>query len=449
MQAKVRFLSVVFSLALLIGVGGGLYAGSTGDNTFITADPSGELETYTTNTTFDQTGAFFQSLGTNGRACVSCHQPSDAMSVTPPHIQARFIASGGTDPIFRPVDGATCPTDDVSTVGARRQAYSMLLNKGLIRVSMPIPDNAEFTLVAVDDPYNCASASNMSLFRRPLPATNLRFLSAVMWDGRESGVDGRTILGDLEQQAIDATLGHAQATAPPSASQLQDIVGFETSLYTAQMRDLHAGPLTAEGATGGPVNLSQQNFFLGINDVLSPGFDPVAMTVYPAWASANDARYREARRAVAHGEEIFNTRPIMITGVKGLNDVLGMSVVAGTCTTCHDAPNVGDHSVTAPLDIGLTDASRRTKDMPLYTLQCNDGTIVKTTDPGRAMITGKCADIGKFKGAILRGLAGRAPYFHNGSAATLEDAVNFYNQRFGLKLSAQDKADLVAFLKTL
>ena len=71
------------------------------------------------------------------------------------------------------------------------------------------------------------------------------------------------------------------------------------------------------------------------------------------------------------------------------------------------------------------------------------------TDIGRAMITGNCADIGKFKGPILRGLAARAPYFHNGSAATLEDVVEFYDQRFGIGLTAQQKSDLVAFLNAL
>jgi cytochrome c peroxidase len=71
------------------------------------------------------------------------------------------------------------------------------------------------------------------------------------------------------------------------------------------------------------------------------------------------------------------------------------------------------------------------------------------TDPGRALITGKWKDIGRFKGPILRGLAGRAPYFHNGSAATLADVVNFYDQRFALGLSEQQKSDLVAFLRAL
>jgi cytochrome c peroxidase len=81
---------------------------------------------------------------------------------------------------------------------------------------------------------------------------------------------------------------------------------------------------------------------------------------------------------------------------------------------------------------------------------CNaTGVITQVSDLGRAMVTGKCADIGKFKGPILRGLAGRAPYFHNGSAATLKDVLDFYNTRFALQLSKQDEDDLVAFLKTL
>ena len=65
------------------------------------------------------------------------------------------------------------------------------------------------------------------------------------------------------------------------------------------------------------------------------------------------------------------------------------------------------------------------------------------------MITGKWADIGKFKGPVLRALAARAPYFHNGFAATLDDVVEFYDTRFGIGLRAQEKSDLVAFLRAL
>jgi hypothetical protein len=49
-----------------------------------------------------------------------------------------------------------------------------------------ILDGAAFELVGVRDPYGFASATELSLFRRPLPATDLRFLSTVMWDRRET-----------------------------------------------------------------------------------------------------------------------------------------------------------------------------------------------------------------------------------------------------------------------
>jgi cytochrome c peroxidase len=58
-------------------------------------------------------------------------------------------------------------------------------------------------------------------------------------------------------------------------------------------------------------------------------------------------------------------------------------------------------------------------------------------------------DIGKTKGPILRGLAGRAPYFHNGSARDLRTVVDFYDVRFEIGLSERDKKDLVAFLGAL
>ena len=122
----------------------------------------------------------------------------------------------------------------------------------------------------------------------------------------------------------------------------------------------------------------------------------------------------------------------------------------GTCTTCHDSPNVGNHSVKAPLNIGLSDASRRRPDMPLYTLRrISTGESVQTTDPGRAMITGKWADIGKFKGPVLRALAARAPYFHNGSAASLDDVIQFYEDRFSLGLTPRERSELLAFLRAL
>lgn len=135
-------------------------------------------------------------------------------------------------PIFRLNDGSNSPNTDVATVAARRSAYSMLLTKGLIRVGLGIPDNAEFELIGVDDPYRFASAAELSFFRRPLPSTNLKFLSTVMWDGRETFTE-KTIHFDLSHQANGATEGHAQASNPLTNAQQESIVNFETGLFTA------------------------------------------------------------------------------------------------------------------------------------------------------------------------------------------------------------------------
>jgi cytochrome c peroxidase len=111
---------------------------------------------------------------------------------------------------------------------------------------------------------------------------------------------------------------------------------------------------------------------------------------------------------------------------------------------------VGNHSVALPIDIGLTDENVRTPDMPLYTLRnLTTGAVRKTTDPGRALLTGKWKDIGKFKGPVLRGLAARAPYFHNGMAESLAKVIDFYNTRFSIGFTKREKADLIAFLEAL
>ncbi|MDQ6893873.1 MAG: hypothetical protein M3167_14470 [Acidobacteriota bacterium] len=426
---------------------------------------TGMARTFSTSGPIDRNNAFFQSLGTNGRACVTCHQPAAAWSISPAEVRGRFEATQGLDPIFRTNDGSNSPWADVTTLEARRSAYSMLLSKGLIRVGMPIPAGAEFTLDVVDDPYGYASAADLALFRRPLPSTNLSFLSGVMWDGRETFA-GHSMAFNLADQANAATMGHAQASVPLTEQQRQEIVDFETSLYTAQVFDEDTGDLTADKARGGPRLLARQDFFIGINDPLGLNpkgtpFSSVVFTNFKAWGNdksqeprdrtkekRDDDRRDDARAAVARGQELFNTRPIAIVGVKGLNDELGVQSIAGTCGTCHDSPNVGNHSVAAPLDIGLTDVSRRTPDLPLYTLRNKTtNATVQTTDPGRALVTGKWKDIGRFKGPILRGLAARAPYFHNGSAATLTDAVQFYNTRFNLQLTDAEVSDLVAFLR--
>jgi cytochrome c peroxidase len=428
----------------------------------------------------DTSNPFFKSLGTNGRACVTCHQPSAGWSITPSQIQAVFDATQGNDPLFRPVDGANDPNAAVGTLAQRSSAYSLLRTKGLIRVGMTLPATREFDVIRIVDPYGFQVPANtgLSFYRRPLPSANLKFLSAVMWDGREQ--TGATIADRLLVQANDATRGHAQGAVDLTATQAQQIVTFETALTVAQETDNvirigdggsatgRLGPTltndtAANGGLGGPLQLSRQTFFIGINDPLGGNpqntpFDSRAFSVFDGFinlapgapSSSSDAR----RAAIRRGQNIFNTRPINIQGVRGVNDVVQGNINAtlvGTCTTCHDSPNVGDHSVALPLDLGLSSAAINGDNaLPLFTVRNRTtGEEVQTTDLGRAMVTGKWANLSTFKGPILRALSARAPYFHNGSAKTLADIVKFYDTRFHMGLQAQEQSDLQAFLEAL
>ncbi|HEY4362310.1 MAG TPA: hypothetical protein VGN17_15150 [Bryobacteraceae bacterium] len=433
-------------------------------------DSAGFLETYNSkNHPISLSGAFFQSLGTNGRSCASCHLPTEGWSVSAQEISLRFLLTEGKDPIFRTNDGSNCDHNiSTSTFQGRQAAYSLLTSRGLIRIALPVPAGAQFTVVSVHNPYGCSETDTLSMYRRPLPATNLRFLSTLMWDGRESSTQTGTqkityptnpgdLLADLAHQAVDATTGHAQASSAPTQQQVQEIVNFESVLQTAQAIDFQAGLLESNGGKGGPVSLAAQQFFIGINDSFPPSFQlnptgapftPSIFNLFAAWANSGNS----ARASIARGETLFNSKTINITGVAGINDVLGITSLPGTCGTCHDSPNVGDHSVSAALNIGVGDLTSPldVSYLPVITLMNNTtGETVQTTDPGRALVTGLWADVGKLKGPILRGLAARAPYFHNGSAKSLGDVITFYDKRFTIGFSAQERADLIAFLNAL
>jgi cytochrome c peroxidase len=492
MRLRTRFtlagwLGTAIAASFLTACGGGGDATPTAgdaqqlpESVLLSANGSGAAATFADAGFIDTGNPFFKPFG-NGRSCASCHQQDDAWSLTPRSVQAMFNATDGSDPLFMPVDGANSPLADVSSVDARRAAYNMLLNKAVIRVGQGIPANAEFELVKADDPYNYASSKELSLFRRPLPAANLKFLAAVMWDGRETYQDPHSSIcfsgstrcyGPLDynlgSQAAHAVTGHAQAAQGLTPDEQAAIVRFEKGLFTAQLYDNDAGLLTGAGGTGGPLALSKTDFYFGINDAgagdyhTKAAFTPFAMNLYDAWNTASTnladpdtppsraASVTAARQAIARGQVLFNTRQFDMTGVAGLNDDFKITVVKGTCTTCHNAPNAGSHPTPLVFNIGLSDAARRTADMPLYTLKNKaTGDIMQTMDPGVALQTGKWQDVGRFKIPTLRALAARPPYFHDGSAATLADVVSFYNQRFNIGFTPQEMADLTAFLKAL
>jgi hypothetical protein len=237
----------------------------------------------------------------------------------------------------------------------------------------------------------------------------------------------------------------------PGAAQLQAIVDFECQIYMAQSFDRAGYRMTGPGT---PAELGPDNVRLQLASAKSSSaapFKSVAVWNVPGLEEEGDFR-----RSVARGAEIFAHRSFAITGAVGVNNS-GQPVI-GTCATCHDVPMTG--AATARwIDAGSTNQpwAIPSPQLPLFEISCKPsapahpflGREILTQDPGRALVTGKCADVGAIGVQQLRGLAARAPYFSNGSAETLGNVVEFYDRRFAAHFTDKEKQDLVNFLGVL
>ena len=275
----------------------------------------------------------------------------------------------------------------------------------------------------------------------------------IMWDGREP---------TFESQAVDATLGHAQATQAPTPEQVAQIVKFETGIFNAQLTDTtQSAPLKLSvGANGGPTYLSI---------ILAGTPSTTAFNLFTPWqANVSSTPADQLRQSVYRGQQIFNTRQFTIDNVAGHNNANATgNPVSGTCASCHSQLDAGSHRLPrSQRDIGVGGTAgggnqvhsgpSPDSDLPIFRVTCKpgfttpyNGTTVETNDPGLALISGHCADVGRFTVPTLRGLASRPPYFHDGSAQTLRDVADFYKGRFNMDLGGNDRDDLAAFLAAL
>lgn len=376
---------------------------------------AGHVATFSTQGLVDLTSEYFQPQGSNGRSCATCHVAQDAWSITPATIQQLFDQTGGTHPIFNPLD-ANNPGADVSSVAARESAFSMLLSRGVFRRGGALRDPREWDLVAVDDPHGFANLTRLVQWRRAMPTINFALGSAIVnWDGGNSvGTDQRA---GLENQARRNVTG-AQQGAPAPPEVIANIVDFETALFTAQVSALGIGRLDADGARGGPEALATMAKRAGPFDL------------FDAWAGHENPR----RAQIARGQALFNS----------------VNAGGGSCSACHNSSNDGTNLNGILFDIGTASAAVRTPDLPLYTFRNRTtGETRQLTDAGRGNVTGLWSDLGRFKTPTLRGLAARAPYFHNGIAATLEEVIRHYEMRLGFIFTDAERADLAAFLRAL
>lgn len=394
-------------------------------NNFPFFNSAGTAATFSIAGLVDLTNPFHIPQGANGRSCESCHLPQVGWSIRPIDVELKFFLSRGTDPIFNPLD-ANSPTPDESSLQAKRASYSML-RKGLFRRGGNVPANAEYEIVAFDDPLGAGgSRTSFQAFRRPLATANFHIAQNVGWHDQNTNGSHDVHAGLIAQALGNITGGQAGST--PTDATLESIATYELGLAFAQQFSFEAGLLTACGAKGGPENLSVQQ----------PAFGP--FDLFDAWkdlkpGSCGLKSVDRKRARIAHGQEIFNS-------VNPNNN--------RSCNACHNASNNGSNINGTLFDIGASQAKFRQPGMPLYTVKNKTTTAERqTTDPGRALRSGRWIDMDKFKVPSLRGLSARAPYFHNGIAPTLKDVVRHYESELQFEFSDEDEDDLVMFLEAL
>jgi cytochrome c peroxidase len=383
-------------------------------NNFPVFNPAGFGASYQAVGFVDLRSNFATPQGSNGRDCATCHPPEDGWSIKPLTVTLMFLLTDGTHEIFANNLDTDTPNSDMTTVEARWNSTTMLRQGKFTRRVTP-PVVRDYEVIAANDPFGVGTTTSLWFFRRPLPTANFRS-HTVMWDA--ANTVGTVLRDGLIRQARGNVTGAQQGTPAPDGI-IFDIVDYEAAMGNAQLFSFGAGRLDADGARGGPEAAAAQLLVDGRFDL------------YDAWARSRNAQ----RKQIWRGQEIFNN----------------VNVPSGrSCRGCHNAANNGQNVNGVLFNIGTSRPEFAKPDMAVYTFQrISDGAIVESTDPGRGIRNGLFADLNKFKTPNLRGLASRAPYFHNGIADTLEDVVQHYETALGFVFTPQERRDLVAFLEAL
>jgi cytochrome c peroxidase len=360
-------------------------------------------------------------LGGNGRACADCHVPSEAFQLSPAIARARFEAllaklsgdKNADDPLFRPVDA-----DDFRVNGDSATDFSNLVNNGLVRVTMPLPPNVRLidpATCATPDPVQCRTTDEtfVDLWRAVMPVNNVAITGPdgvpPIWPtaprvpimgfepngpNLQGGYQHDARFGTLQEQARGALIAHAQVSIEPPADMLDDLAAFQQTLFS------------------------------------SPGVE--ALT-----------------DAIVSGTTPFPDPDGPLTEL----EQRGKAVFNRACATCHGgALHPGGstpettivrplparyHNVMTACPRPTTDGfapcpSRLARNARVYRITLANGSFqfVTTSDPGRLLLTGQPADIGVMDVTQLRGISRTAPYFHNNSAATLDEVLDHYDAFF-------------------
>jgi hypothetical protein len=348
-------------------------------------------------------------LGSNGRSCADCHMPSENFQLSPAAAKARFEAlqerrqndKNADDPLFRPVDA-----DDFRVNGENATDYSNLVENGLIRVTMPLPLNVKLV-----DPITGAvtDETTVDLWRAVMPVLNVAITGpdgvAPIWPpgaprvpimgqdpigpNQQGGYqhDGR--FSTLQEQARGALIAHAQVSVEPPQRLLDDLAAFQKALFSSSGVALLSDAILSGSAT-------------------FPDPDP------------------ELTELEQQGKVIFNRACAQCHGGS-------LHPSGSTSETGFVRPLVRYHNIQTACPHFSTDGDapcpqRLERNARTYRIELANGTFqfVTISDPGRLLLTGQPADLGVMDVTQLRGISRTAPYFHNNSAATLEEVVDHY-----------------------
>jgi hypothetical protein len=369
-------------------------------------------------TAFNQAlSTIFPNVKTNGRGCASCHVPTGGFTLSPAFTQALF-ANNPTDPLITGAMADAGPDVTQAEILAKLQADA------LIRINLTnpwydpklgnAPDNPKDLRFWRAVPTALNSGRARSLFYTK-PGTRTGAKGTIMWDLREP---------TLEQQAVDASRGHAQAVGFFSRNLAVDIAEHERK-DLAIPASLYTKPPTPPRVD--PRHTNPGDPFFG-----APLFDP---------ATAN--------------QQFLASVPL----TPGSAAWRGFQLFCGTrdrpaCITCHNMPETLAGGTVVNRSAGVSELNAM--GFPLVTLRLKDAKgmwhDVTTADPGVAITTGRYEDLNTFKVPQLRGLAKFDRFFHDNHARTLHDAVKHYKDAlpamFG-DLKGHEINDIAAFLAIL
>jgi cytochrome c peroxidase len=353
-------------------------------------------------------------LGGNGRACADCHMPSEGFQLSPEAARARFDAlqaerehnPNADDPLFRPVDA-----DDFRLNGDNANDFSNLVENGLVRVTMPLPLNVRL----IDATGQPTDETSVDLWRAVMPVFNVAITGP---DGvapthppgaprvpimgqdpngpnRQGGYQHDARFGTLQEQARGALFAHAQVSVEPPARMLDDLASFQQTLFSSPGVEM-----VAEAIRSGAVQF--------------PDPDP------------------ELNELEQQGKLVFNRACAQCHG-----GALHPSTSTSDVTLPGIRPLARYHPILSTCPRPATDGfapcpQRLGRNARTYRIMRADGTFqfAATSDPGRMLLTGQPDDVGVFDVTNLRGISKTAPYFHNNSAATLEEVLDHYDAFF-------------------